>query len=93
MKKILAVCALLCLPFSALAAESYSVLFKTQGTFQDVRDSLQMAIEGKGLKITNTNKIAAMLERTGKDIGETRLCVRERRAVRILQRHDFTQDD
>lgn len=73
MKKILAVCAMLCLPFSALAAESYAVLFKTQGTFEDVRDSLQMAIEGKGLKITNTNKIAAMLERTGKDIGETRL--------------------
>ena len=72
MKKILAVCAMLCLPFSALAAESYSVLFKTQGTFQDVRDSLQMAIEGKGLKITNTNKIAAMLERTGKDVGSTR---------------------
>src|SRR4030065_1943832 len=31
-----------------------------------------MAIEGKGLKITNTNHIADMLERTGKDIGETR---------------------
>jgi uncharacterized protein (DUF302 family) len=73
MKKFLAACALLCLPFSALAAESYNVLFKTQGTFEDVRDMLQMAIEGKGLKITNTNRIAAMLERTGKDIGETRV--------------------
>jgi uncharacterized protein (DUF302 family) len=48
------------------------VLFKTQGSFQDVRDNLQMAIEGKGLKITNTNRIGAMLDRTGKDIGETR---------------------
>ena len=72
MKKLLAVCAMFCLPLAALAAESYTVLFKTQGTFQDVRDSLQMAIEGKGLKITNTNHIAEMLERTGKDIGETR---------------------
>ena len=72
MKKFLAVCALLCLPFSAQAAEKYTVLFKAQGAYQDVRDNLQMAIEGKGLKITNTNKIAAMLERTGKDIGETR---------------------
>ncbi len=72
MKKMLAVCAMFCLPLAALAAESYTVLFKTQGTFQDVRDSLQMAIEGKGLKITNTNHIAEMLERTGKDIGETR---------------------
>jgi len=72
MKRFLAVCALVCLPFSALAAEGYTVLFKTQGAFQDVRDSLQMAIEGQGLKITNTNKIAAMLERTGKDLGATR---------------------
>ncbi|MBU1395725.1 MAG: DUF302 domain-containing protein [Gammaproteobacteria bacterium] len=72
MKKLLAVCAMLCLPLAAQATESYSVLFKTQGAYQDVRDYVQMAIEGKGLKITNTNKIAAMLERTGKDIGETR---------------------
>jgi uncharacterized protein (DUF302 family) len=72
MKKLLAVCALLCLPFSALAAEKYTVLFKAQGAYQDVRDNLQMAIEGKGLKITSTNHIGDMLERTGKDIGETR---------------------
>ncbi|MCU0790534.1 MAG: DUF302 domain-containing protein [Nitratireductor sp.] len=72
MKTTLALLALLCLPFAALAAESYTVLFKTQGAFQDVRDALQMSIEGQGLKITNTNKIGAMLDRTGKDIGETR---------------------
>lgn len=72
MKKFLAVCALLCLPFSAQAAEKYTVLFKAQGSYQDIRDNLQMAIEGKGLKITNTNHIGGMLDRTGKDIGETR---------------------
>ena len=72
MRKLLAVCAMLCLPLTAQAAESYTVLFKAQGTYQDVRDNLQMAIEGKGLKITNTNHIADMLDRTGKDIGETR---------------------
>lgn len=72
MKKLLAACAMLCLPLTALAAEGYTVLFKAQGSYQDVRDNLQMAIEGKGLKITNTNHIAEMLERTGKDIGETR---------------------
>jgi len=71
MKRFIALCALFCLPFSALAAEG-TVLFKTQGAFQDVRDSVEMAIEGQGLKITNTNKIAAMLERTGKDLGATR---------------------
>lgn len=72
MKKMLAACAMLCLPLTALAAEGYTVLFKAQGSYQDVRDNLQMAIEGKGLKITSTNHIADMLDRTGKDIGETR---------------------
>ena len=72
MKKLLVVCAMLSLPLTAQAAESYTVLFKAQGAFQDVRDMLQIAIEGKGLKITNTNHIADMLDRTGKDIGETR---------------------
>ena len=72
MKKLLAACAMLCLPLTALAAEGYTVLFKTQGTFEEVRDLLKFAIEGKGLKITNTNHISEMLERTGKDIGETR---------------------
>ena len=72
MKKILAVFAILCLPLSAMAADAYTVLFKTQGTFQDVRDSLQFAIEGKGLKINHTNKIAEMLARTGPEIGATR---------------------
>ena len=69
MKKLLAFCAMLCLPLSALAADGYNVLFKAQGEFQDVRDQVEAAIEGKGLKINHTNKIAEMLERTGKDLG------------------------
>lgn len=72
MKKFLAVCAIAFMPLSAMAADAYTVLFKTQGTFQDVRDSLQFAIEGKGLKINHTNKIAEMLARTGPEIGATR---------------------
>lgn len=72
MKRLLAVFALLCLPLAAVAEEGYSVQFKAQGAYQDVRDSLQMAIEGKGLKINHTNLIAEMLDRTGKDVGATR---------------------
>lgn len=72
MKKFFVLCALLALPFSAFAAERYAVLFKAQGTFQDVRDAVQFAIEGEGLKITNTNHIGEMLQTTGKDIGATR---------------------
>lgn len=72
MRKMLAVFAVLCLPLSALAAEDYSVLFKAQGSFQEVRDAVEASIEGKGLKINHTNKIAEMLERTGKDLGATK---------------------
>ena len=72
MKHALALCAMLCLSFSAQAAESYTVLFKTQGDFQFVRDLVEASIEGKGLKINHTNKIAEMLERTGKDLGATK---------------------
>ena len=72
MKPLLALCAMLWLPLSAMAAENYTVLFKTQGTFQEVRDSVAISIEGKGLLITHSNHIADMLERTGKDLGKTR---------------------
>lgn len=71
MKRIIALCVLLGLSLPVLAGGVYTVVTKTQGTYQDVRDNLQMAIEGKGLKITSTNHIADMLNRTGKDIGET----------------------
>ena len=72
MKAFLTLCAMLCLPFSAMAADTFTVKFKTQGTFKDVRDMVALAIEGKGLKITHSNHIADMLERTGKDLGATR---------------------
>ena len=72
MKKFLAACAIACLPLSAMAADAYTVLFKTHGTFQDVRDALQFAIEGKGLKINHTNHIAEMLTRTGPEVGATK---------------------
>lgn len=73
MKRIIALCVLLAASLPALAGGPYTVVFKTQGSFAEVRDNLQMAIENKGLKITNTNHIADMLERTGKDIGQTRV--------------------
>jgi uncharacterized protein (DUF302 family) len=71
MKQWLILGVLGCLSLSAESAESASVIFKSQGRFEEVRALLQSAIEGKGLKINHTNKIAAMLDRTGKDMGET----------------------
>lgn len=56
----------------AFAAENYSVIFKAQGKYEDVRDSVRMGIESEGLVINNVGHIADMLDRTGKDIGMTR---------------------
>lgn len=72
MKNLLIAFILFCLPLSAMAVEGYTVLFKTQGKFEDVRDMLAIAIESQGLKITHTNKVAEMLERTGDVAGSNK---------------------
>jgi len=71
-KKILAMVMLFSMSMAGWAADNYAVVFKAHGTYQEVRDQVQSAIEGKGLKINTTHKIAEMLERTGKDIGATK---------------------
>jgi uncharacterized protein (DUF302 family) len=53
-------------------AAGEAVLTPVQGRFEEVRDALVFAIEGKGLVINYTGHIGAMLDRTGKDIGATR---------------------
>jgi len=70
---------LMLLPFAALAftgavqaGGDYLVVKSKQGNFEDVRDDLVNAIEGRGIKINHSNYIAEMLERTGKDLGATK---------------------
>lgn len=87
MKKIIALLWMFTLPIGAWAADSYAVLFKAHGTYQEVRDQLQSAIEGKGLKINTTHKIAEMLERTGKDLGRTK------RVYEHAEQFDFCSAD
>ena len=43
-----------------------------KGTFDDVKERLVTAIENRGLVLNYTARIGAMLERTGKDIGNSR---------------------
>jgi len=63
--------ALLSLP--ALAADPHPVAgYSKQGRFEDVRDDLKLAIEGKGLVIDYQSHVNNMLERTGKDVGSAR---------------------
>ena len=45
---------------------------KKGATFDDVRDELKLAIEGKGLVIDLESFVNRMLERTGKDVGSAR---------------------
>jgi uncharacterized protein (DUF302 family) len=48
------------------------VSYSKRATFDDVRDDLKLAIEGKGLVIDYHSYVNRMLERTGKDVGSAR---------------------
>ena len=48
------------------------VAYSKKAKFEDVRDDLKAAIEGKGLVIDYVSFVNRMLERTGKDVGSAR---------------------
>jgi uncharacterized protein (DUF302 family) len=48
------------------------VAYSKRAKFEDVRDDLKLAIEGKGLVIDYQSYVNRMLERTGKDVGSAR---------------------
>lgn len=56
----------------ALAAGDYMAVFTKAGSFDDVRDAVDMAITDRGMVVNNVSHVGEMLERTGKDLGETR---------------------
>lgn len=58
--------------FQAAAAADEVAHFTKRGTFDDVKDALVAAIEGKGLVIDRIAHVGDMLERTGKDVGADR---------------------
>lgn len=55
-----------------MADQNSVVSYSKKAKFEDVRDDLKLAIEGKGLVIDYQSFINRMLERTGKDLGSTR---------------------
>ena len=57
---------------SALAAGDYMAVLVKKGSFKDVRDAVEMAITDRGMIINNVSHVGEMLERTGKDLGETK---------------------
>jgi len=58
---------------AAQAAEPNPVVaYSKKAKFEDVRDDLKLAIEGKGLVIDYQSYVNRMLERTGKDVGSAK---------------------
>jgi uncharacterized protein (DUF302 family) len=66
--------ALLAAFFTAVQAADPSpvVSYSKKAKFEDVRDDLKSAIEGRGLVIDYQSYVNRMLERTGKDVGASR---------------------
>lgn len=56
----------------ALAAGDYMAVSTKMGSFDDVRDAVEMAITDRGMVVNNVSHVGEMLERTGKDLGENR---------------------
>ena len=52
-----------------LAEGAHMALFTRLGSFSDVKESVEMAITGRGFVINNVSHVGEMLERTGKDLG------------------------
>ncbi len=62
--------AFLLLPLSlGLQAEEPYAVYKSESSYEDVKQALTMAIEEKGMYINNVMHMSEMLERTGKDLG------------------------
>lgn len=60
------------LAHGALAEGEHMAVFTKEGSFEDVRDAVDMAITGRGLVVNNVSHVGKMLERTGKDLGGAR---------------------
>jgi uncharacterized protein (DUF302 family) len=50
----------------------YMAVFTRKGSFEEVRDAVDMAITDRGMVVNNVSHVGEMLERTGRDLGETR---------------------
>ncbi len=53
----------------AIAAGDHMVVFTKSGSFDDVRDDVEMAITDRGMVVNSVSHVGEMLERTGRDLG------------------------
>jgi uncharacterized protein (DUF302 family) len=56
-------------PLTGNADEAPVKTVRVSGDFEDIRDGVRQAIEGKGINIAHTLPAGEMLNRTGKDFG------------------------
>lgn len=50
-------------------AEPPTIVYKASGSYEDVKDAVAMAVEGRGLIVREVAHVAEMLNRTGTDLG------------------------
>jgi len=55
------------------ARDKYMRMYVVNSAYEMVRDDLELAITGRGIKINNISHIGDMLARTGKDLGAEKL--------------------
>lgn len=63
--------AIAALAIPAFASEGIEIA-TASGNFDEVKESVTLAIEGRGLVINSVSKVGEMLERTGTDLGAAR---------------------
>jgi len=56
----------------ALAEGDHMAVYTKTGSFEDVRDYVEMAITDRGLVVNNVSHVGDMLERTGNELGATK---------------------
>ena len=56
----------------SLAEGSHMSMSIKQGSFEDAREAVEMAITGRGFVINNVSHVGEMLARTGKDLGSVK---------------------
>ena len=69
MSRALFFCLILLAATPARGADEEIVRHAIKANFEQAKDNLVMAIEGRGLVVNNVSHVGAMLERTGRDVG------------------------
>ena len=52
--------------------DNYMHMYVVNSSYEFVRDDLELAITGRGIKVNNISHIGRMLARTGKDLGASK---------------------